>query len=286
MPGGFSQERHAGAGRTLDIAFPDFDDYGVNGTAYPLAAGSRGRGGAARTGLNYAQSQTVTGTGTVTYATGDGWNGRGGVLLFPGAAGFAKLTPGWAMNPALGAAAVNGYLNDPYSCFRTLAVLSFNIGNAVAGVRETGWVWQAHNVGTETLRGGAAGFGFIQTGADEISFARRAGVGGGGGLLTTVPVLQAAEILDWHVYEIRIIGATPTKNAQVKAFIDGRQVNLQGVNGSTLDWIADGLPTPRASNGIYGFRAAFNADGQAAANTGMVLHRTFLQAAPNEVNLL
>jgi hypothetical protein len=289
MPGGFSQERAAGAGRTLDAVFPGNDTLGQNGAAYPLAQTARGRPGVGQIYAGYSQSQSVTGTGAVRYATGTGWNGRGAIQLFPGAAGTAKLATGFSVNPALGAAAVNSYVSDPMSCYRLLAIMSFGAGNSVAGALETSWVWSAPAAGNTTLRGGASGFGFIQTAVGTVSFARRAGSGGGGGLLTETPALvsDAAGILNWHAYEIRIIGATSTTNAQLKAFIDGTQVNLAGVNGATLDWVADGLPNALdSSGGLYGFNNWVHGNGAAAPATGLVFHRIYLQAAPDEINLL
>ncbi len=285
----------AGAGRSLDLMWPGLlDTLGVNGTAVSNAVNMVGRPGGVSLG---AQFQTVSGVGSaIAYATGTGFNGRGAVQLIPGTGGAntgAKVQLTWGLNPSLGGASVNGYLNsaltDPYACYRLVSLLSFGANNNTAVTNETGWVYSAHNVGDHTIRpGGACGFGFIQTAADTVSFVRRAGVSGAGGVVTVVPVIQssAAGILNWHCYEIRIIGATSAQNAQLKAFVDGQQVNLQGVNGPALDWIADSLPTPLASNGVYGFQCAFHGRGPGVGASGLAIYRTFYQTAPVEAALV
>ncbi len=288
MPAGFSVERAAGAGRTLDAWFPGTESCGQNGAAFPLATAARGRPGTGPASAGFTQAQSVTGTGAVRWATGTGWNGRGGVQCFPGAAGTAKFATGFAINPALGAAALNAYLRgDPMLCYRMVHFMSFGTGNSTAGALETGVVWSCQNVGNTHLRAGASGFGFIQTAAGTVSFARRSVVGGG--VLTETPVLVSTDagILDWHAYEIRLLGATSARNAQLKAFVDGNQVDLQGVNGPSLDWVDDALPNALdSSGGVYGFHNWVHGWGNAAAATGVVTHRIFLQTAPDEVNLL
>jgi hypothetical protein len=252
-----------------------------NGGGIPLGVLLQGRPGGNALGTH---SQTVAGTGTIAAATGTGFNGRGGIQASPGAAGSAKIGIDWALNPAIGAAAVNKYRSDPFSCFRMLGVLAFGANN---GAGETGWVYVASNAGDDRLRdGGATGFGFVQTGVGQVSFIRRAGSGGGGGALTSVPVLNtdAAGLVSWHLYEIRVIGATDTANAKVRVYVDGIPVAAIG----TLDWVNDNLPVPVANGGAgsYGLTHKIYSYAAAAGAGGIIVHRTFFHAAPTEDALL
>lgn len=276
----------SGAGRSLDLMWPGImGAWGANGAAMGVAIGGRGRPDAAAVG---SSAGTAAGGGQIRSVTQ--WNGRAALQCYPGAVGgaFSGISPDFmGLNPAIGAAAVNGYAEDPYACYRLLAILSFAAGNSM--LAETGWVFSAHNAGDVRIAGGASGFGFIQTAAGEISFTRRAGIGGAGGAVTTIPVLQgtAATLQNWHLYEMRVIGATSRANAKLRAFLDGVPLNLLGANGSSsLDWIDDNLAIPQASNGIYGLVCSFEAWGAAAAANGLMLHRAWFQAAPNEGALL
>lgn len=280
-----------GAGRSLSIYWPDYlSVMPANGAAIPIGRVAWGRQGyttpSAGVGNNQSQSNTgVGGTPGFFSATGTGFNGRGAVQLMPGNtfgvnAGVRLSLDAMTIFPNYGAAAVNGdqSATDDFACWRCYAVMAFAGGTNGLG-SDLGIEWTASNVGNPQLvGGGACGFGFQQTAVDTVSFIRRPAIAGA--LTTTaVRVTTAADLLSWNSYEIRIIGATPARNAVLKVLINGRSV-------LSLDWVTDVLGAPLASTGVYGYVTGLMALCGGAAAPGLVVNRVGFMAGPTEASLL
>lgn len=276
-----------GSARSIDIWWPGFTSVlPTNGGAVGIGIVTLGRQGQNSPTVNNTQSQGLSGVGSsVVAATGTGWNGRGAVRLHPGTGGAgtgAQVTlDAMTINPNVGAAATNGddSKTDDFACWRCFGVLSFGANNAFGATDETGICWSAHNVGNYGVRQGAAGWGFFQTALDEISFIRRSLPGGG--VLSSVVVRKTSDVdlLKWNSYEMRLIGATPGGNARLLALINARLV-------ASFDWVNDGLPTPQASNGTYGFVTTLLGRGPSATATGLSVNRVRFVAGPTEASLI
>lgn len=280
-----------GSGRSLDITWPDY--LGVmpaNGTAIPLNRVAWGRQGintpSASIGNNQAQTNTgAGGTPGVFAATGAGFQGRGAVQLVPGTTAGATVGVRMSLDamtilPNIGAAGANGDRSntDDYACWRCFAIIAFPLNNSFGG-SDLGIEWSAANVGNwQIIGGGAAGFGFQQSAAGTVNFVRRPTVGGA---LTSTVVRQtsAADLVKWNTYEIRVIGATPDRNAQLKVFVNGNSV-LQ------LDWVNDNLGVPLWSTGQFGYMTSLQAYSGGVGAQGLVVQRVRFMAGPTEASLL
>lgn len=279
-----------GAGRSYDVSWPDYlGVMPINGGAVGTGRVVWGRQGgntpSAGIGNNVSQSNTgVGGTPGFFAATGTGWNGRGAIQLVPGNtfglnAGVRCSLDAMTIFPNFGAAAVNGDISatDDFACWRCFAILSFPVTNGYGS--DLGIEWTAGNVGNpQIVGGGACGFGFQQTAADTISFVRRPSIGGA---LTSTVVRQTSnvDLLNWNTYEIRVIGATPARNALLKVLINGQRV-------LTLDWVNDNLGAPLASNGLFGYVTGLMALSGGVGSQGLVVNRVRFHAAPTETALL
>lgn len=279
-----------GAGRSLDLTWPDYiGALPANGSAIGTGRVTWGRQGANTplAAVGNSQSQTDTGVGGthgIFAATGTGWNGRGAVQLLPGntfgaTVGFRNTLDAMCIMPNFGAAATNGdrSASDDFACWRCFAIMSFPTVNGLGS--DLGIEWSASNIGSPQISGGgAAGFGIIQTATDTISLIRRSAVAGA---MTTTTIRQtsAADLVKWNTYEIRVIGATPDRNAQLKVFINGNSV-LQ------LDWVTDNLGAPLASTGVFGYVTSLQAMSGGVGAQGLVVQRVRFMAGPTEASLL
>lgn len=276
----------AGAGRSLDLTWPDYlGPMPANGSAIPIGRVSLGRQGMNTPTVSNTQSQSLTGVASaVSAATGTGFNGRGGVQLLPGTGANGtgpqiQLGPMTIM-PNFGAAAVNTdqSLTDDFACWRCFVIAAFGLNNSFGF--DVGPQWTAANVGANGIIAGAAGFGFCQTAAGDVSFIRRAVAGVAPVTSTVILSTTANSLVLWRTYEIRIVGATPTNNAQLKVLINGNRV-------LTLDWVNDGIGSPLASTGVFGYITTLSAlCANAGGPGGMVVQRVRFMAGPTESSLL
>lgn len=224
-----------GAARTLDMAYPAPLPQAVSNNAIGL------------TWINRQGFATFTMGTTSTFGAqppGSGWFEYRGRMAFKtngsGTSGSYYISGG---NFAIyfPTTQLDAAYNDDFACWRVVAILAFDPG---LGAGDTGIeIGAAANY--DVITGNAPGFRFGPAGPNSAAFQVRQN---GGGPLTVnqaiAPVGMSTQ--DYNAYEIRFIGATPQRDAVVKAFFNGVQYGafnygagslMPGLaNGTTLGW--------------------------------------------------
>lgn len=277
-----------GAARTYSVTWPGvIQTRPATGTNVGQAPNMTRQGSQAPLGA-ITSAQQFTGVGSSitwgTNITATAYLGRAAVIFRPGTAapptGAVQQMDALVMTPTWGAKTdqTDSSATDDYACWRLVTVLSFQPQPSY--VADNGVTAVCLNAGSyDIISGFASGFGFIQTADQEVSFVRRSV--NAGGLLTKTPIISGVDLQKWRTYELRIIGATPAKNAILKVFVNGNIV-------LTLDWVTDALPSPVHSNGTYGFQVCGVAHcaGVGGGNAGFALNTASMMVGPTEASLL
>ena len=276
-----------GAARSIDITWPGIMQVRPNNGVAVGPIGFMTRQ-ASELPINNTSSQQFTGIGsTATWGTGTGYRGRAGIVFVcgtgAGGTGVYQTLDPMCIVPTFGDMSLQGDASgaDDYACYRCQAIIAFESHSVYTS--DIGIIWATAVAGGYDIQNavvGSSGFGFCQTAADEVSFVRRSVNGGGALTKTVVRKTSVADLQKWHVYEVRVIGATATQNAKLKVLVDGALI-------LNLDWITDNLPNPIHSNGIYGFNTVLV---NHAANAGSVgqfaVNRVRFMIAQDEQSLL
>lgn len=276
-----------GAARIYDVTWPasGLGLIPANGTNVGLP-GFIGRQNAGAPAVGNSSSQQLSGSGaTVKWATGaagEGYIGRAAVVLRPGTGapgtGAVQTMDAMYITPTIGPSSGQGdnSATDDWAVWRCFAIMAFNTFQDSYAF-DTGITWLCNNAATFEIGGGVcSGFGFVQKGPNLVQFVINQINGAANPRFTTV--LATAAIGNWNTYEIRVIGATPTKNAVLKVLLNGKQV-------VAFDWVTDSLPTPIAGNGVYGFGTTLVAHGagpSGGAATGVFFNRVRFMVGPTE----
>lgn len=262
-----------GSGRTLDIAYPQ------NITVVP------GTAGMGTTWINrQAMSTFVVGgeTGVGAPPAGSGWTTYRGRIAYKQTGSTGPQTGGFYGTGGATTFAIyfpqlrngsSGY-NDDYRCWRVTAILAVD---AVTPAADSGLeVGPAMNM--DMISGTPAGF---RLGPSDASLTQaRISVRQTPALALTVDqVINNIDVRDWHVYEMRFIGATSTRDAVFKALIDGTQVFTANWGAGTL------LPDLTGLGGTTGYRITVGNRG-IVGNTYLAMLGVTVSAAPSESALL
>lgn len=193
-------------------------------------------------GINWIDRQAFLFQDRGTYANfgvppaGTGWDLYRGRVAFKQtgsgtSGGFYTTGSDFAIYfPQNGPNAIGGDFQDDLLCWRVLAVLAFDgssLGSGDIGLEVGAAMSTNYNIITAL----SPGFRLAPTAAGQISFQVRQNGGGG---LTVNQVVANVDVNDWHIYEMRFIGATAKQDAIVKAYVDGVQLASQSWGAGTL----------------------------------------------------
>lgn len=214
-----------GAARTLDITWPSPQLQTVGTVAI---------------GINYLdrQGMTISDRGTTTtfgvQPAGSGW------LLYRGR--IANKITGSGTSGSFHTSGDVFYFpqnklatlfQDDLVCWRITsicAVDSTGLGSGDCGGIEVG----ANNQFNLKASNANPGFRLAPTAANQISVQVRQNGGGAFTIDQVVKDLGAGTVDDWHMYEMRFIGATNARDAIFRCFVDGVQVFSASWGAGTL----------------------------------------------------
>lgn len=169
---------------------------------------------------------------------------------------------------------------DGFACWRVAALLAFdNPAGAVPG--DLGITW-CPGLNT-TPRFGESGVTFGVTNTSTVNLTVVQVDGGARTFDQNVPAGSTPDVTNWHLYELRALGATRATEATLKACIDGRTV-------FTLPW-GPGTVLPGLQSGVaganLGYRWSLSNRGGAAFTTAVYVASSGIQiaAAPTETDL-
>jgi hypothetical protein len=121
-----------------------------------------------------------------------------------------------------------GAFVDDFACWRIAATLAFDAG---LGAGDTGLeIGPAINY--DMVTGTPPGFRLGPSGPATIALQVRQN--GGGALTVNQDVVAGIDTTDWHVYELRFIGATERNDAVLRALVDGVRVAAFNWGAGTL----------------------------------------------------
>lgn len=255
-----------GASRAIDMIYPANDLQAVGNAQgincldrqgiVPLTPGTITGFGVPPAGSGYTEYR-----GRIAYKqTGSGTSGgfyTGGSIIY------------FAQNQ------LTGNAQTDLACWRVASILAMDSTGLGAG--DTGLEVGANLPYNLVSSAANPGFRVGPTAANQISVQVRQNGGGGFTINQVVQDLGAGTVDDWHMYEMRFIGATQSRDAVFRVLIDG-------VVKASFPWGA-GTLLPTFGNGAsLGY---FFAVGNRGATVTYIAHGgTFFSAAPNEQALL
>jgi hypothetical protein len=237
---GLIPSQPAGAGATYDVWWP--------GVAQQMTVGDQ-----VGTGLTRQGTSTLGLVGFIQVATGTAqvarYLGTSAYRLRSAAAGDrAELQGGTFINvPIEQLPASLGPM--PMQCWRLIAVCAFPLlaGPLNPATADLGLELLPGNVDSMNQGANRPGIMFGPTDNGVFSLRARPGFGPAYTVNTPVPAGQTPSLADYNMYELRIIGASNAGPAQLKVFINSRQVLpavLFGVGAGLL-------PSENASGGGF-----------------------------------
>jgi hypothetical protein len=254
-----------GAGRSLDMSYPAPQIQVEGNNAIGIEWTNR-------------QAYTIWDMGTVTGfgapPAGSGWKMYKGRIAHrqtgDGVSGGFYLTgSNFTITFGQNKSGAGAYADD-FRCWRVTLIAAFDGG---VGTGDTGLeIGPALNydIRTGTPPGFRLGPG---SAANTLLQIRR----NGGGAFTVDQQVAALDVTEWHMYEMRFIGATDKNDAIFRAFVDGAQV-------ASFSWGAGTLLPFFANGSSFGYMIGVGNRGTSGVYTAM--NGLSVQAAPTEAALL
>ena len=168
---------------------------------------------------------------------------------------------------------------DDLACFRFYAVVAIAPPAAGAPALDVGIQLAAGNTSFYHYGNNAAGAAFQITGTAALPNVMKYRVRK---VLAGVPVevdVPGLTLADWNVYEWRFIGPTPTQEAQLRAYVNGRALVTHSYGAGTI------LPEPERAGPSYGF-APFVLNMSGAAVPAVYVAAMRMICGPTEASLV
>jgi hypothetical protein len=273
--------RSAGAGRFADVFWPGITAWlSQNTVVNPSGIPAQIRNGGAPLGNTIGQIIQGGSVGAQTEYF-PLYRGRNALVMRPGTgpdgSGYQATFDPLSVLPVIGAKTqqLDASTTDQMLCYRAYGILQIEAPDTFSF--PTGLSWSAPNAGSYNLGDGASGFMFSITNTGVINFTRRAAIAGA---VVTEAVYTGSPTL-WNSYEIRILGATPSRNSLLKVYVNG-------ILRKTYDWVTDNLCNCVSNVGGYQLKMSVQARGPGVngANGGVAINRLHASWAPTEADLL
>ena len=258
----------SGAGRTLDVTWPDpAQGYtSLNARARIAGASSSFIGlGSSAAGGGVINSDIYLGVACTLVRCFVGTDIKT-VIWSPVQVCEVRSTPG--VYPKLG--------YDPLLVQRWLMTLAFPQQSASTNNGDMGMEWVFANDSGSILQGAANGFGLQAVGPNRMDWIVR----GGNGLVRQTVTVAPFDVTVFHQYEVRVTNQYGENDAQVQLFIDGLPVTLAADN-AVWNNTTTNLPPNTFNGGSFGFRPVLMNRSQGAADNSLAVQQMQYIAAPS-----